>query len=250
MGSFHCGAAAPLPRRGRWRSLADVNDVNRRRSFSPSLAAPLTVAVLTALVPLVVAEPARAQESRVIPRSKPFAEMSASARRLRDSLVERAGAVVAAAPALLRPASVAHEALLRDSVLAVARSQLGTRYQLGAQSPGKAFDCSGLVRFVLAALRLELPRTAATQALAGQSVERDTAQLRPGDLLTFGRGRRVTHIGIYVGGGRFIHASSSQRRVVESTLRNGSWYVRNWLGARRVLASADSASSASVQPQQ
>ena len=76
------------------------------------------------------------------------------------------------APALLLPASTEHEAVLRDSLLAIARSQLGTRYRLGAESPGKAFDCSGLVRIVLSALRLDLPHTAATQALAGQAMRR------------------------------------------------------------------------------
>jgi cell wall-associated NlpC family hydrolase len=84
-----------------------------------------------------------------------------------------------------------------------------------------------------------LPRTAATQALAGRALERDTAQLRPGDLLTFGRGQRVTHIGIYAGRGRFIHASSAGRSVVESLLRPGNWYARHWLGARRIVAEAD-----------
>lgn len=191
-----------------------------------------------------------AQGTRATPRPRPFTELSASAQRLRDSLAARVGAAVAATPILIRPASAEHEAVLRDSLLAVARSQLGTRYRLGAESPGKAFDCSGLVRFVVSALRFDLPRTAATQALTGRAVERDTAQLRPGDLLTFGRGRRVTHIGIYVGEGRFIHASSAQRRVIESTLRRGSWYARNWLGVRRLLAAADSATAVDAQPHQ
>lgn len=191
---------------------------------------------------------AQAQSAGTTPQPKPFAELSASAQRLRDSLLVRVAGV--AAPSLLVPVSAEQEAALRDSVLAIARSQLGARYRLGAQSPGRAFDCSGLVRFVLSALRLDLPRTAASQALAGEAVERDTAQLRPGDLLTFGRGRRVTHIGIYVGEGRFIHASSAGQRVLESTLRSGSWYVRHWLGARRVVASAESVSSAAIQPHQ
>lgn len=199
---------------------------------------------------MIAVPAALAQSTRSTARPKPFAEVSASAQRLRDSLAVRVAAPVSAAPSLLLPASAEQEAVLRDSLLALARSQLGTRYRFGAQSPGKAFDCSGLVRFVLSALRLDLPRTAARQALAGQRVDRDTTQLRPGDLLTFGRGQRVTHIGIYVGEGRFIHASSAKRSVVESTLGRGSWYLRHWLGARRVLASAESLSSAATQPHQ
>jgi hypothetical protein len=98
------------------------------------------------------------------------------------------------------------QALLRDSLVARARAQLGRRYVLGGESPERGFDCSGLVRYVLAALHLPLPRTAAQQARAGEMVPKDTARLRPGDLLTFGRGTRVTHIGIYVGNGKMLHA--------------------------------------------
>jgi cell wall-associated NlpC family hydrolase len=68
------------------------------------------------------------------------------------------------------------------------------------------------------------------------AVPRDSAQLLPGDLLTFGRGKRITHIGIYVGNGRYVHASSRKRTVVEVPLprvsgRGGQW----WRGARRIL---------------
>jgi cell wall-associated NlpC family hydrolase len=97
------------------------------------------------------------------------------------------------------------------------------------------------VKFVLSLLQLELPRTARGQSLVGMPVERDTARLRPGDLVTFGPGKRVTHIGIYVGDGRIVHASVGQRAVVEATMTSrGSWFARHWLGARRLLALADS----------
>jgi cell wall-associated NlpC family hydrolase len=88
--------------------------------------------------------------------------------------------------------------------------------------------------------RLSLPRTANSQSFAGQAVPRDVAMLRPGDLLTFGKGKRVTHIGIYVGDGRLVHASTGKRRVVETTIGEAtSWFSRHWLGARRLLATAD-----------
>jgi hypothetical protein len=85
---------------------------------------------------------------------------------------------------------------MRDSVVAVARAQIGTPYKLGGTTPGRGFDCSGLVRYVLGALNLPLPRTAAQQAALGDAIPKDTTRLRPGDLLTFGKGKRVTHVGI------------------------------------------------------
>jgi cell wall-associated NlpC family hydrolase len=134
---------------------------------------------------------------------------------------------------------------LRDSLVALARAQVGTRYVLGGTSPTKGFDCSGLVRYVMGALRVDLPRTAAQQATRGLAVVRDTTRLRPGDLLTFGKGKRgVSHIGIYVGNGRYIHASSGAGQVIESDIgRSESSLVRAWRGVRRVVAGTDSDST-------
>jgi cell wall-associated NlpC family hydrolase len=125
--------------------------------------------------------------------------------------------------------------------VAVARGQIGARYVLGGTTP-KGFDCSGLVRYVMAALKVELPRTAAQQARIGDEVSTDPARLRPGDLLTFGfKGKRgVSHIGIYVGQGRYVHASSGAGRVIESDLnRTGSPLIKAWRGVRRVVAGAE-----------
>ena len=134
---------------------------------------------------------------------------------------------------------------VRDSLVSIARAQVGTKYIRGGQSPERGFDCSGLVRYVMAALQVNLPRTARQQATSGLAVGRDTTRLRPGDLLTFGKGKRgVSHIGIYVGNGRYVHASSVAGRVIESDLgRTSSPLVRAWRGVRRVVAGspADSA---------
>lgn len=121
----------------------------------------------------------------------------------------------------------------RDSVVQVARSQLGLRYRLGALAPGKAFDCSGLVKWVLGLFEIEMPRTAALQARTGIELPKDPARLLPGDLLYFGKGRRITHIGIYVGDGRYVHAANRRVGVVESDLPSSTstW----WHGARRVI---------------
>jgi cell wall-associated NlpC family hydrolase len=128
---------------------------------------------------------------------------------------------------------------LRDSLVATARAQVGRKYVHGGESPERGFDCSGLIRYVMTRLDLALPRTAAQQARAGLRVLPDTARLRPGDLLTFGKGKRgpVSHIGIYVGNGRYVHASSVAGRVIESPLdRPASPLIKKWRGVRRIVA--------------
>jgi cell wall-associated NlpC family hydrolase len=139
---------------------------------------------------------------------------------------------------------------LRDSVVALAKAQLGKRYRYGGKSPERGFDCSGLVQYIMAALNLDIPRTARQQANAGQEVERDTSRLLPGDLLTFAKPKKgVSHVGIYIGDGKFIQASSVAGRVVESSInRTPSRLVKAWLGARRFLAFDDSMSSAIAAP--
>ncbi|HEV8149805.1 MAG TPA: C40 family peptidase [Gemmatimonadales bacterium] len=129
----------------------------------------------------------------------------------------------------------------RDSLVHLAREQVGLRYRWGAVRPGLAFDCSGLVKWLLATFDLSVPRTAAQQARVGIAVPRDTAQLLPGDLLFFGRGRRVSHIGIYVGEGKYVHAANRRKGVIESDITQVSptW----WKGARRLPLEPDSSLS-------
>jgi cell wall-associated NlpC family hydrolase len=130
----------------------------------------------------------------------------------------------------LRPA-------VRDSIVALALAQLGARYHFGGTSPEGGFDCSGLVRYVLSQVDLSLPRTARQQALIGSPVDRE--ELKPGDLLTFGSADSISHIGIYIGGGKFVHASSVAGRVIVSPLnRPPSPQIKELAGARRLLAAA------------
>ena len=138
----------------------------------------------------------------------------------------------------------------RDSVVALARQQIGRRYVFGGTSPTRGFDCSGFTQYLARAFGVNLPRTAAQQARIGEEIPRDRSQLRPGDLLTFGRGSRVTHIGVYVGNGRYVHASSGRGQITESSLdRPQSSLVRAWLGVRRVFgAETDSASILAQRP--
>lgn len=130
-----------------------------------------------------------------------------------------------------------------DSVVAMARAQLGRRYRRGGESPTIGFDCSGLVQYVMRAFDVALPRTARDQARVGVPLPRDTSQLRPGDLLTFGTSKRITHIGIYIGNGHFVHASTGAGRVVERPLlRAPAKGIKSWIGVRRLLTDADSSS--------
>ena len=107
-----------------------------------------------------------------------------------------------------------------DSLVARARDQIGKRYRFAAASPERGFDCSGLVKYVLGAFGVDLPHNAARIAREGAPVNTDTSELRPGDLLLFGKGHSsaISHVGIYVGDGRMVHASTSQRRVIETSL--------------------------------
>ena len=131
---------------------------------------------------------------------------------------------------------------LRDSVVALARAQVGRKYVKGGAIPTRGFDCSGLVKYVLASLRIEVPRTAREQSKIGNAIARDPGVLRRGDLLLFGRDDDgISHVGIYVGNGRFVHASSAAGRVIESPLnRPPSALIKVLMSARRVLAGADS----------
>ena len=132
---------------------------------------------------------------------------------------------------------------LRDSVVRMARAQVGRRYKTGGVSPEKGFDCSGLIQYVMTALNVKLPRTAKQQALQGKPIGKDTTWLMPGDLLTFGKGKKgaVSHIGIYVGDGRYVHASSVAGKVIESPIdRPFSPLIKVWRGVRRVLGADDS----------
>jgi cell wall-associated NlpC family hydrolase len=115
---------------------------------------------------------------------------------------------------------------LRDSIVKLARKQLGRKYVFGAESPRLGFDCSGLVQYVLGAFHKGIPRTAREQARLGKAVQ-DT--LVPGDLLLFGKSV-VRHIGIYTGAGMYINASSVAGEVIERPLDR-----THLLGARHLL---------------
>lgn len=134
------------------------------------------------------------------------------------------------------PASPVAAAL--GAVVDAATDAVGTRYRLGGTGEGDGFDCSGLIQYAYGQQGIELPRTSVEQARAGREVGKRRADLRPGDILTFARsGARISHVGLYVGDGRFIHSASAGVRVsvLDESDPDGRYWMRRWVGARRIL---------------
>jgi len=131
---------------------------------------------------------------------------------------------------------------LGHEIVGTAREAMGRPYRLGGRGEdGAGFDCSGLIQYAYEQHGIVLPRVSTDQAQAGVGIPREVEQLQPGDLLTFARkpgSGTVSHVGMYVGDGRFIHSSSS-RGVMESALTSddpqGRWWVKRWVGVRRIL---------------
>lgn len=127
---------------------------------------------------------------------------------------------------------------LRKALLAAAMDLRDIRYVRGGHSPATGFDCSGFVRYVFAhAIGLQLPSNSAAQFLAGIKVKR--ADMKPGDLVFFHtRGRRgISHVGIYISNGRFIHSPTTGKSVEISSLDDSYW-AKRFAGAKRPEAMA------------
>ena len=115
---------------------------------------------------------------------------------------------------------------------------LGTPYRMGGRRPETGLDCSGLVRYVYKQTQdIDLPHNARDISQQGEPVE--PSELRPGDLVFFNTlGRPFSHVGIYKGDGKFVHASSRRdRKVTVSDMNNRYWAAR-FDGARRITLSS------------
>jgi hypothetical protein len=128
---------------------------------------------------------------------------------------------------------------LRAAVVATASEAMGRPYQWGGTgADGGGFDCSGLIQHAYGQHGIRLARTSRDQAKEGRAITRSRASLRPGDLLTFSNsGGPVTHVGLYMGDGRFIHSAS---RGVQVSLLSGDdpygrWWYNRWVGVRRIV---------------
>lgn len=127
------------------------------------------------------------------------------------------------------------QAMQANDVLIRAISLVGTPYVWGGNTPESGFDCSGLVNYVFRdMLNLKLPRTSRElSALSAPAVE--SSGLATGDLVFFASGGQVSHVGIYVGDGRFVHAPRTGG-VVRLERLDGNYWQQRYAGARRVLA--------------
>ena len=120
-----------------------------------------------------------------------------------------------------------------ERVASTARQMIGAPYKYGGRTP-RGFDCSGLVFYVYGEAGVTVPRTAKEQLRASHSLALKEAA--PGDLLFFREKNKVSHVGIYLGGQRFVHAPSTGKAVVTGTLED-DYYQRRliWIGRLDVV---------------
>ncbi|MDF2884343.1 MAG: lipoprotein [Clostridiaceae bacterium] len=119
----------------------------------------------------------------------------------------------------------------RGDIISYAYKFMGRPYVWGASGPS-AFDCSGFTAYVYSAFGVNLPHYTGAQYSMGQSVSREN--LKAGDLVFFNTYGSISHVGIYIGGGQFIHASSGSHRITVSDLGE-SYYTSRYAGAKRIL---------------
>ena len=125
-------------------------------------------------------------------------------------------------------------ASLGQQIANYALQYVGYRYVYGEESPSKGFDCSGLMYYVYGQFGYKLQRTAHDMCMNnGKPVSK--SELQPGDLVFFSsNGSHVGHVGMYIGGGQFVHASTSKTGVIISDL-DSSYYTRVYYAARRIV---------------
>jgi cell wall-associated NlpC family hydrolase len=148
--------------------------------------------------------------------------------------------IAAAAPAVGPVASAAEAPANAGQDLAdFAVSYVGSRYAWGGMSPA-GFDCTGFVKFIYSQFGVDLPHNEAGQLASGPQV--DAGELAPGDVLVFANTYRrgLSHVGIYLGEGRFVHAVDEAHGVMVSNLWDGYWSPR-LVGATRTLSAPTNA---------
>jgi len=123
----------------------------------------------------------------------------------------------------------------KDSIVQSAKTHLGENYVWGGTKPN-AFDCSGYMKYLYEKEGIEIPRTAYQQSKVGQYVERD--ELEKGDLLFFLTDKKrnipITHVGLYLGNDKFIHAASKKKGIIISSLSK-SKYNKIYVKAKRII---------------
>ena len=121
-----------------------------------------------------------------------------------------------------------------ESMVRTAMLYKGYAYRWGGMSPATGFDCSGFVNYICKQYGIELHRVA-QDIYANDGVFVSRSELRPGDILCFGYGPySISHVGLYVGDGQMIHASTYSTGVILSDI-NSNYYTRMYVGAKRVV---------------
>lgn len=127
-------------------------------------------------------------------------------------------------------------AALTTHIVETALAVMGTPYEWGGTDEN-GFDCSGLIQYAYGQHGIILPRVSRDQMRMGTPLDKRLDALRPGDLLGFSveGTSQITHIGLYVGDGRFIHSASGGVRLTSLTHPDGRWWRQRWVTARRVV---------------
>lgn len=123
----------------------------------------------------------------------------------------------------------------RYLLVKVATSFIGAPYRLGGENV-RGLDCSAFVRKIYQIFDVELPRTAREQFMIGKEVSQE--ELLPGDLVFFRTKKYLpypTHVGIFIGNGRFIHSSSTNRKGVRIDSLSSEFFSKTYVGARRIM---------------
>ena len=131
-----------------------------------------------------------------------------------------------------------------DEIVETAKRFLGIKYVWAANGPN-CFDCSGFTKYVFKQNGITLPRYSGHQAKVGTKVSFD--ELQKGDLVFFDTEKkfrgRVNHVGIYIGNGKFIHASSAKKKVIITSFHEKPFYKRRFLRGERVINSSSTYAS-------
>jgi len=127
---------------------------------------------------------------------------------------------------------------LRQKIVEYAKTLIGVRYKYGGTTT-KGFDCSGFVKYVYNHFGINIARTSAEQSTGGKAVKK--ADLQPGDLVFFdtvedGKLNDISHVGIYIGDGKFIHASTYQKKAVTIESLSSTYYSKRYMKGRDYIS--------------